>query len=79
MKTLPLVDRNLFSYNFIPDLPLSLKKEISIYENTEASVEFAKAHVFRAKRLASIGAGGPYRKFLPRLNSAFSLLSSLMV
>lgn len=41
MKTLPLVDRNMFSYSFIPDLPLSLEEKMFIYENTEASVEFA--------------------------------------
>ena len=36
MRTLLLVDRNVFLYSFIPDLHLSLK--MSVYENTEASV-----------------------------------------
>ena len=72
MKTLLLADRNLFSYSFISALPLSLEK-CSLCGNTEASVEFVKAHVLRA------GEQDFYSAALPRLNSAFSLFSSLMV
>ena len=59
MKTLPLVDRNMFSYSFIPDLPLSLEEKMFIYENTEASVEPA------GPRLCVLGNGPFTGRFCP--------------
>ena len=53
MKTLLLVDRNMFLYNFMPDLHLSLK--VSVYENTEASVGSAKARVLRVNGVDTAG------------------------
>ena len=77
MKTLPLVDRNLFSYSFIPDLPLSLKEYL--YRKTQRTLWNLPRPMSCVRNAWTPQSGGSYRKFLPRLNSAFSLLSSRMV
>lgn len=72
MKTLPLVDRNLFLYSFISALPLSLEE--NIYLKTQGPLWNLPGPM-----LCALGKRAFYRKFFPRLNSAFSLFSSLMV
>lgn len=69
MKTLPLVDRNIFSYSFIPDLPLSLEE--SIYLKTQRPLWNLPGTI--------AGRWAFYSTFLPKLNSVVSLRSSLMV
>ena len=72
MKTLPLVDSNMVSYSFIAALPLSLEE--IIYLKTQRPLWNLPGSV-----LCVLGNGFFYRKFLPKLNSACSLVSSPMV